>query len=97
MLLDRENKLRPPISTLSNEPGGVLSVPADISDSLNDFLSSVFVKEQINKTLPAFNRRTDKLIGDLKFSHIEVRRMLQSLGRDNPMGNDMVHSLILKN
>ena len=115
MYVNNKTKCRSRISKLKSEKGTVITDNQEMSDVLNDFFQSVFVKEE-DKYLIWFNDfmhciygnevnepfdltghfDENKILDDIFFSPIDIKKLLLAVNPNKSMGPDEVHPRVLK-
>ena len=90
-----KSKPKENISNLLKENGSLTTNDKEKCDTLNDFFSSVFTKEDINN-LPDFNNKTNVTIPNIDITKEDVTDALNKLNISKSPGPDLIHPRILR-
>jgi hypothetical protein len=91
----KKQKVQNHIRMINSVAGDTVTDPSEISNSLNSYFHSVFVKE-MGETLPDFRSRTEVICEDLHVNEQMVMEKLMKLNINKSAGVDGIKGIVLQ-
>lgn len=89
-------KTRNGISELLKDDGTTATNDLEKAETLNEFFSSVFTREDLSSIPEQVERQLHQQLLEVTFTHEEVLKILKSLKTDKSPGPDKIHARVLK-